>query len=60
MKLEAYYQQEAHNRLFSIPLDDKDSLIGEISRMKGARAFMEYVGRMKLKSEKVIEEDASE
>ena len=59
-KLEAFYQQEVQNQLFLTPLDNKDEIIGDVARMKGARAFVEFVGRSKIKAEQIVGEDERE
>lgn len=57
-KLEAFYQQEAHNRLFSIALEERDELIGEVAKIKGARDFVQCVGLMKKKADALFSEES--
>ncbi|MDO5116372.1 MAG: hypothetical protein Q4D58_09780 [Synergistaceae bacterium] len=53
-KLEAYYQQEAHNRLFSIALEDRDELVGEVAKIKGARDFIQRLGFMRSRADALV------
>lgn len=57
MKLEAYYQQEAHNQLFSIALEDKDDLVGAVAKIKGARDFVQSVLRWRRMAGAIVAED---
>ena len=57
MKLEAYYQQEAHNQLFSIALEERDELIGAVAKIKGARDFVQSVLRWRRTADGIITEE---
>lgn len=57
MKLEAYYQQEAHNQLFSIALEERDELIGAVAKIKGARDFVQSVLRWRRTADGIIAEE---
>ena len=54
VKLEAVYQQEAHNQLYNIAIEDRDELVGAVAKIKGARDFVQSVRRWKGQAEAIV------